>query len=213
MLERQPAPQLPPSRLQGTEPMYGWVVGLEILAVSVVVAFARHGAGAPKTVSTADDVLMAAGIALALAYLALLRVRNRTIAAFGAIIAAYIPSLVPGPTWVRDVTEIGLLPPLIYAVIVAQRMRKATKAAMSNPKAQAGPSGRPPGTKTNGRASARSSRERPAPRSRRGSNQGLTSTGPQRNARYTPPKPKRSPAGQAGNPAPSRNQRRAQKSD
>jgi hypothetical protein len=208
VVEREAAPPQPPSRLQGTEPMYGWVVGLEILVVAVIVAFARHGVGAPKHYSTADTVLIAVGIVAALTYLALLRVRNRTVAAFGAIVAAYIPSLVPGPNWTRDVTEIGLLPPLIYAVVVAQRMRKATKLAMASGKAAGGPS-----TRTGaGRASGRSARERPAPRTRNRSKQAVAS-GPPRSARYTPPKPKRAPVKKAAEAASSRNQRRTQKSD
>jgi hypothetical protein len=171
-------PQLPPSRLQGSEPLYGVVVGLELLVVAVLTIFARHGAGAPRHYSTADDGLVAVAVASAIAYLGLLRMRNRTVAAFGAIIAAYLLSVPKGPTWVRDVHEYALFPPLVYAIVVAQRLRKATKQSVATDQ-KTGKSRTPAPTRD--RPAARRGRAAPPARE----------TGPPRSGRYTPPKAKR----------------------
>lgn len=166
------ADPLPPGRLQGQEVLYGYVIGLELLAVAVLTVLVRHGTGAPRHLSTADEVEMALGFAATVAYVALLRLRNRTVATFGAIVAAYVLALVPGPNWLREAHTLAVLPPFVYAIVVFQRQRKALKAVGAN-RGRAGRSRPAPD-----RAAAQRGRSAPA-------------SSPRRTGRYTPPKAKR----------------------
>lgn len=166
---------LPPSRMRGTEPMYGYLVGLELLVVAVLNLVVTGGAGAPKHPST---TLEYAGLAASVVFLGVLQVRNRTLTGFVALGAAFFVTLPKVPSRLSVAHICALAIPLAYALIITQRQRKAVgmSARRGRRRASAASSSRP---------SRRAQRARKAPEP----------TGPQRNARYTPPKAKRPTGG------------------
>jgi hypothetical protein len=167
---------LPPGRMRGTERLYGIAVGVELLVVAVLNLTIQGGAGAPKS---PDDTLMVIGVAGAALYLASLALRHRTVAAFGAIIAAYLVTLPRVPNRLSVAHLVALLAPVIYGLLLAQRQRKAAKAAVvGRPARTRSPRGPAP--------ERRPSRTRSAPARSRPS------------GRYTPPKPKRAAPGRRG---------------
>lgn len=173
------ADDLPPSRMRKTEPLYGYVVGLELLVVAVLNMTVTGGKGAPAHPQTG---LQLVGIVASLAFFAVLQLRNRTIVGFAAIVDAFFVTLPRVPNSLGVAHVLALAIPLGYGLIITQRQRRAM------------------GNATRGRRRAEGGRRAgtsPAPESRRRRRAAKTApqpTGPQPSARYTPPKSKRGKA-------------------
>lgn len=188
-----PAPSdagLPPSRMRGTEPLYGYVVGLELLVVAILNIVITKGKGAPAHPQTGLQIL---AVAAPLVFVGLLQLRNRTIAGFSAIVAAFFVTLPKVPNSLSVAHVFALAIPLAYGLIITQRQRRAigntarrggrASRASSKDVAQGG------SARTTGSAEARTDRRRG-----RKKGQDAVPTGPRPNARYTPPKAKRGKA-------------------
>jgi len=161
-----------PSTMQGNEFLYGHLVAGVVIAVAVANLVIRHGKGAPKHPQTG---LMVAGLIASIAVVPILRTRNRFIAPFAALLAAFIVTLPTGPQSVRGLHALVIVFPLIYAFLLTQRQRKAALAQV-----KAGRAARP----------ASEPRRRRSRRAKQ-SEEEAASKAPQRNRRYTPPKAKR----------------------
>ena len=175
---------LKPSAMRRPEPLYGYVVALELLVVSVLNLTVTKGKGAPAHPNTG---LAVAGVAASVALAAIIfKVRHRTFVGFAAIAAAFVVNLSRGPSSLAVAHIFALVFPFAYAFIITQRQRKQMtaelKAARANAEPRAG----------GGRAGGRS----PAPTARRKGTAAPAAKGPRPNARYTPPKPKRPKPGQ-----------------
>jgi hypothetical protein len=162
--------ELDPSRLQKSEPLYGYVVALELAVVAVLNLVIIHGRGAPKHPNTTLAVI---GLLAAIALVPVIHLRKRTLAAFAAILAAFFVTLPPVPSSLTFYHFFALAIAAGWALLIATRRRKDEKAYQA-----AG--GRPP---------ARA--ERPQRREAKARKGAPEPTGPQANRRYTPPKPKR----------------------
>jgi hypothetical protein len=176
-------PDLPPSRMRGSEPLYGIVVGLELVVVAIITLVVHGGKGAPKHPQTG---LQIGGLAASIAFFAVLQRRNRTLAAFAAIVAAFVVTLPAVPDSLRATRVFVLAIPLAYGLIITQRQRKATGLTMRGTR-------RNPGRNEDGPASRRagSAPARP-PVAKRGREKDTPApNGPRASARYTPPKPRR----------------------
>jgi hypothetical protein len=164
--------------MRGTEPMYGYVVMLELIAVAVINLVVVHGAGAPKHSQTTVSLI---GLVAALVFGATIQTRNRFIVGFSCILAAFVISSIPQvPNSVKPYHLFGLIIPLVYALILTQRQRKASLALARSGKAP------PATTPAERRADAAARRQQ----RRRGKNVEPPS-GPTPSRRYTPPKAKR----------------------
>lgn len=174
---------LPPSRLRGTEPLYGYVVGLELLVIAILNLVVRHGAGAPAHPETALQVV---GVVATVAFMGLISVRNRTVAGLAAIFAAFFVTLPKAPNSLEPAHILALVFPLIYGLLITQRQRRAVSRTLG---------GRRGGARTGTAARARQRDDARAGRgaSRTGNRRGqpAAAAGPRPNARYTPPKAKR----------------------
>jgi hypothetical protein len=169
---------LKPSAMRGTEPLYGYVVAAELLAVAILNLTDTHGAGAP---AHPDKVLSVLGILAAAAVVAAIRfTRHRMIVGFVTIAAAFLVSLPKVPDSLEAVHVIAIAIPLIYAFILTQRQNKARMADVK--RARAGESG------SGGARRAEAQGKRSERRGRRGMPE---PSGPKASNRYTPPKPKR----------------------
>ncbi|HET6966076.1 MAG TPA: hypothetical protein VFH58_14975 [Acidimicrobiales bacterium] len=177
-------PALRPSRMRGTEPLYGYVIGLELLVVAILQMVVRGGKGAPAHPQTGLQIV---AIAVSVAFFGVLQLRNRTIVGFAAIIAAFFVTLPRVPNSLGVVHIFALVFPLAYGLIISQRQRKEMMAAARNGRgARAGGGSR----RERARADAvarRSDR-------RRGKGAEPAPSGPRPSARYTPPKAKRGDA-------------------
>ena len=179
-----PDQDLRPSRMRGTESLYGYVVGLELLAMAIVQIVVRGGKGAPAHPQTTLQIV---AIVAALAFFGILQVRNRTIVGFAAIIAAFFVTIPRVPNALGAAHIFTLVVPLAYGLIISQRQRKAMMAAA---RAGRGGGGRAGGVSR--REAARSeAASRRADRRRGGKGAESQPTGPRPSARYTPPKAKR----------------------
>ena len=158
--------------MQGNEFLYGHLVAGVVIAVAAANLLVRHGAGAPKHPQT---TLSVAGLIAAVAVLPILRTRNRFIAPFAALIAAFLVTLPTVPNSVRSIHAVVIVFPFIYAFLLTQRQRKAALAQAK--------SGRPARTPAEPRR-RRTRREKAAEEEAR-------SRTPERSRRYTPPKAKR----------------------
>ena len=161
-----------PSAMQGNEFLYGQLVAAVLIAIAIANFVIRHGAGAPKHPQTGLQVL---GLLSAVALVPIMFTRNRFIAPFAAVIAAFFVTFPTGPSTVRSLHVVAIVFPLVYALVLTQRQRKAAIA-----QAKAGAATRQP------------SQGRPR-RSRRGkeSDEADKPRAPEPNRRYTPPKAKR----------------------
>lgn len=189
-------PQLPPSRMRGTEPLYGYVVGLELLVVAILNVVITKGKGAPTHPQTGLQII---AIVVPLVFIGLLQLRNRTIAGFAAIVAAFFVTLPKVPNALAVAHVFALAIPLAYGLLITQRQRRALGTSMrrggrrqAGQAGQGGQAGQAQGR--GGQTPAKSSTER-----RRGRKKGQDEpSGPKPNARYTPPKAKRNqPQGKA----------------
>jgi hypothetical protein len=182
-------PGLPPSRMRGTESLYGYVVGLELVVVAILTLVMHGGKGAPKHPQTG---LQIAGLIGSIAFFAVLQRRSRTLTAFAAIAAAFIVTLPAVPDSLRTSRIFVLAVPLAYGLIITQRQRKATGLSMRGTRTRSASAG--PGTRTDtgskGRRSATDAARPPARRRGRGQDTPAPA-GPRPSPRYTPPKPKR----------------------
>jgi hypothetical protein len=169
--------QLKPSAMRGNETVYGYVVLLELVAVAVINLTVTHGAGAPKHSQT---MVSAVGLAAAAIYGGTLQTRNRFIVGFTAILAAFVVSIPQVPNSVKLYHIFGLAIPLVYALILTQRQRKAATALIRSGKAA-------PARTTEDRRAAALARRQERKRGRAGS----APSGPAASRRYTPPKAKR----------------------
>jgi hypothetical protein len=189
--------ELPPSRMRGTESLYGYVVALELLVVAVLNLTVRTGTGAPAHPQTTLQVI---GIAASVALFGLLQVRSRTVVGFAAIVAAFFVTLPKVPNSLSLAHILALAVPLIYGLILTQRQRRATGLARGSRRGGGGSgttensiragggSGRRGSAAAGGRA-----RNATSGRGRRGKAADPAPSGPRPSARYTPPKAKRAP--------------------
>ncbi len=178
------APAAKPSRMQGNEALYGYVVAAELIVVAVLNLADTHGPGAPAHPQT---VLSLIGLATSLLLAAVVQTRSRFIVPFAAILAAFFVTLPRVPTSLSLAHILALIIPVIYAFVLTQRQRKAATAQIR--------AAREAGARTQARKKDATSR--PA---RTGPGGGIfgrwrktkdVPTGPQKNRRYTPPKSKR----------------------
>ncbi len=179
-------PDLPASRMRGTEPLYGYVVGLELLVVAILNTVITTGKGAPAHPQTWLHIV---GIVASVGFFGVLQSRHRTIVGFSAIIAAFFVTMPKVPNSLGLPHILALAFPMVYALIITQRQRRALTSAM---KAGRGSRGR---ARTGGRADARAAggngTARSADRRRGGKAAAAGPAGPRASARYTPPKAKR----------------------
>lgn len=181
---------LPPSRLRGTEPLYGYVVALELLVVAILNVVITTGKGAP---AHPQRTLQIVGILAPVVFVAVLQARNRTLAGFAAIVAAFFVTLPKAPSSLGVAHVFALAIPLAYGLIITQRQRRAvgnSARAGGRRDAAAGRKGAPVSrsgdTKGKGAEPARR-----RGRKRKGEEE---ASGPRASARYTPPKTKRGKA-------------------
>ena len=187
------APELPPSRMRGTESLYGYVVALELLVVAVLNLTVRTGAGAPAHPQTALQIV---GIAASVALVGVLQLRSRTIAGFGAIVAAFFVTLPKVPNSLSLAHILALAVPLIYGLVLTQRQRRAIGSVRGNRRGggrTAGGESAGGGRRGGSAVASRRDRTAPSGRGRRGRAAAPEPSGPRPNARYTPPKAKRGP--------------------
>jgi hypothetical protein len=180
---KEPEPDdlsLAPSAMRGSEAMYGYVVALELVAVSILNLVVTHGKGAPKHPSTSIAVV---GLVASIALAGVIRTHHRLIVPFAAIVAAFFATLPKVPNSLSLPHLFALVLPVVYAFVLTQRQRKAAltrgRAAKRGGSSAAGA----------GPATRRSSAggRRPPRQSRRAA---AIPTGPTKNRRYTPPKGK-----------------------
>jgi hypothetical protein len=170
---------LKPSAMRGSEPLYGYLVALELVLVSILNLTVTHGKGAPAHPSTG---LSTVGLVASLLLVALVRIRHRLIVPFAAIVAAFFVTTLPKvPNSLSVAHLLGLVIAAVYAFVLTQRQRKAAAAL----------------TKKGGAAAAKSpaakpsTERRPDSANRRRGRQQAVPAGPAASRRYTPPKPKR----------------------
>jgi hypothetical protein len=190
------ADDLKPSTMRGTEPMYGYLVALELVVVSILNVAVTHGKGAPKHPSTGLSMV---GLGASIALIGVIQLRHRFLTGFAAIIAAFtVASLPKVPNSLALYHLFAIVFPLAYALVLTQRQNKAKmaqtrarvksrRAASEKSGAREGPAKRAPRSdlRTDAYARRRQRLERKAAK------RGATQSGPSANRRYTPPKPKR----------------------
>lgn len=177
-------PDLPPSRMRGTEPLYGYVVALELLVVAILNIVISKGKGAPAHPQTGLQII---GVVAPLVLVGLIQSRNRTMVGFAAIVAAFFVTLPKVPTQLAVAHVLALAVPLVYGLVITQRQRRAMgnsarRGGRRGPAADGARSGGAPASAGTGAAR------------RRGGRRGVKEevpAGPRPNARYTPPKTKR----------------------
>lgn len=171
-----PDAQLKPSAMRGPEFRYGIGVALILLVVAVLNLAVRHGPGAPKHPQTGLAIV---GLVAALAVFPVLLTRNRFIAPFAAVIAAFFVTLPSGPNSVKSVHVLAIVFPLVYALVLTQRQRKLAMAAARSKAASRQAAG------------AAGSSSSASPRGGRRRKSEPMAVGPSANRRYTPPKAKK----------------------
>jgi hypothetical protein len=176
---------LKPSAMRGNEPLYGYVVGLELIVVSILNLVVIHGKGAPAHPSTGLAVV---GLVVSIAATVMVRIHHRLIVPFALIVAAFFVTLPRGPDSLASVHLLALIIPVAYALIITQRQRKASQAQA---RARAGGSGAAKATNAKSTPAERRAEADSRRRARRLRKQGVAATGPAASRRYTPPKPKR----------------------
>lgn len=172
---RQPRPPAPddglkPSAMRGSEPLYGYVVALELVVVGILNLTVTSGAGAPTHPSTA---LGAVGVAAAISLFGFLQTKNRVLVAFAVIAVAFVVNLPKVPNSLALAHVFALAFPFAYSLILTQRHRKRMKGHLEAARTR--------------RVVASQSQ-----RSRRKDKDAVAQPGiPRPSARYTPPKSKR----------------------
>lgn len=169
--------------MRGSELRYGLAVALVLLAIAVFNFVIRHGPGAPQHPPTGLAVI---GLIAALAVFPLLLTRNRFIVPFGAVIAAFFVTLPRGPSALQTLHAVAIVFPLVYALVLTQRQRKA---AMAEARARRSAGGGTRGAARGGKRSIEAGGRRRGDSSQKGKNE--QPAGPRPNRRYTPPKARR----------------------
>lgn len=161
---------LKPSAMRGSEPLYGYVVALELVVVGILNLTITSGAGAPTHPSTA---LGAVGVAAAISLFGFLQTKNRVLVAFAVIAVAFLVNLPKVPNSLALAHVFALAFPFAYSLILTQRHRKRMKGHLEAARTR--------------RVVASQSQ-----RSRRKDKGAIAQPGvPRPSARYTPPKSKR----------------------
>jgi hypothetical protein len=168
-------PSLKPATMRGTEALYGYVVALELIGVSILNLTVTHGRGAPAHPPTRLSVI---GLIGSIALIGVVRIHHRLIVPFATIIAAFLVTLPKVPDSLTAAHLLALVIPVVYAFVLTQRQRKATTA-----QTRAGRSATSRATPAERRADAVGRR--------RGRQDAAAQSGPRPNRRYTPPKAKR----------------------
>ena len=168
-------PSLKPATMRGTEALYGYVVALELIGVSILNLTVTHGKGAPAHPPTRLSVI---GLIGSIALIGVVRIHHRLIVPFGTIIAAFLVTLPKVPNSLTSAHLLALIIPVVYAFLLTQRQRKATTAQARS------------GRSTTSRA-APAQRRADAVGRRRSRQEAAGPAGPRPNRRYTPPKAKR----------------------
>jgi hypothetical protein len=162
------------------EPLYGYVVAVELIFVSILNLTVTHGSGAPAHPATTWSVI---GLLASIAMIPIIRFTNhRLIVAFYTVIATFLATQPRTPSSLAITHFLALGVAIVYAFWLSRRHRKAQSARVRTGRSGSGRAAEP-----------RSSRQRPANsgggrRSRRKKDE---PTGPQASRRYTPPKAKR----------------------
>ncbi len=159
-----------PTDMRNPEPLYGYVVALELIVISILNLTVTHGKGAPTHPSTTWAVV---GLLASIALVGIIRTHHRLIVAFSAVIAAFFVTLPRVPDSLTVIHLLALVIPVIYAFYLSQRQRKAAAARLKAGRTRA------------------ASEPKGDPGRRRGRRDKATASGPQPNRRYTPPKAKR----------------------
>lgn len=171
---------LKPTTMRRPEPLYGYVVALELIFISILNLSVTHGKGAPAHPAT---LWSSVGLLASVALIPVIRFTNhRLVVAFYTIIATFLATQPRTPSSLAITHFLALGIAVVYAFWLSQRQRKAASA-----RARAGQPGSAPA------AGGRSSRQ-PAGNSsagRRGRRNKDAPSGPQASRRYTPPKAKR----------------------
>lgn len=186
VLAGQAGSGLKPSTMRGSEALYGYVVGLELVVVAVLNLTITSGRGAPVHPQT---TLAAVGVAASIAYIGTIRLKNRMAAGFGAIVAAFFVTLPRVSNSLAIAHIFALVIPMAYGLIITQRQRRdsprpvrgAGRGRRGDAKATASATG-PAGTRPGGRRGRGAKTPEPV-------------SGPRPSARYTPPKTKQKPSG------------------
>ncbi len=163
-----------PSRMEPPEDLVGY--GIAALLVVIGVLFATvHGPGSP---AHPDNIVPLAGVAVALALVAVIRLGNRFATAMTAVVAALLVETAKPPTELVILFYVSLVVPLGYAFWLTRRQSKAARAIAATQ----------PHLSPEQRKAQREQRkaqkrgEAPPPPVR---------ATPSRNRRYTPPQPAR----------------------
>lgn len=167
---------LKPTEMRGNEARYGYILAAELIIVAILNLTFTHGKNAPAHPPT---TLSAIGLVISVGFGALIRTHNRFIVSFAALIAAFFVTLPRIPESLFIYHVFALIFPLIYALVLMQRQRRATLAT----------------TKAKGRQTPEQRRaDLDARRRERRSRRRGEVPAPGRvaaNRRYTPPKAKR----------------------
>lgn len=168
-----PAPDdgLKASAMRGTEPLYGYVVALELVVVGILNLTVTSGKGAPAHPPTA---LATVGVAAGISLFGFLQTKNRVLVAFAVIAAAFLVDLPKVPSSLALAHVFSLALPFAYSLILTQRHRKRMKGELVAARA---------------RRSTAPARTRPNPKAK---DAAATPSGPRPSGRYTPPKALRS---------------------
>jgi len=162
-----------PDALSSNETVYGWVVALELALVAVLNVTDTHGKGAPAHPQT---TLSAIGVAAAVAFFGLLRLKKRSLISFGAILAAFFVTLPPVPTSLGLYHLFAIVIAAAYGIVLISRRRRAER--------QSGGRTTRAASRRSSAGIANSSGVRARPSARR-------SSARKQSGRYTPPKPRR----------------------
>lgn len=177
---------LPAGVMRGTEPLYGYVVALELAVVAVLSLVITHGKGAPKHPARPLEI---AGLVGAIALIGLIQTKKRFLVGFGTMVVTLLVVLPGVPSSLLVVHFIALVIAFLYGYTLTRRQNKARLAQTKGTRADAS-AGR---KLTSAERRAEVLAERQAKRDKR---RGLvTSSGPKASARYTPPKPRRNRPG------------------
>ncbi|MGC8511781.1 MAG: hypothetical protein ACP5P1_01900 [Acidimicrobiales bacterium] len=157
--------------MRGTEPLYGYVVALELVVVGILNLTVTSGKGAPAHPPTA---LAGVGVAAAISLFGFLQTKNRVLVAFAVIATAFLVDLPKVPNSLALAHVFSLALPFAYSLILTQRHRKRMKGELMAARA------RRPSSPARTRPNAKT-KDAPA-----------TPSGPRPSGRYTPPKALRS---------------------
>ncbi len=179
---------LKPSAMRGTEPLYGYVVALELVVIAIINLTDTHGKGAP---AHPDTTLSIIGLVASAGIVGVIvATRHRFVVGFYAMAAAFLVTTPKVPDSLALTHLLAIAMPVVYALILTQRQNRA-RLALVKGRRQVDASARPPARRRTTAAERRAELE--ARRRQRQSRRGDKNepTGPARNRRYTPPKPKR----------------------